>query len=185
MILSQPQTSCEYNYFGWNDTGSRHQQSDFFFFFSNQNQPIGLTKKPVSPQRGAFDKIRMEEFMDLNLRNCLSCKDREECPGNNFIKCPITQIIWLNSPWPINFSRMSSSAIGWIKMLPNTSKEFNIQEEDYQSFSLFRTVLLAMIICGLAGKHFRLREHCKIYPTCDINKTFALHLMAWESINLP
>lgn len=127
----------------------------------------------------------MEEFMDLNLRNCLSCKDREECPGNNFIKCPITQIIWLNSPWPINFSRMSSSAIGWIKMLPNTSKELNIQEEDYQSFSLFRTVLLAMIICGLAGKHFRLREHCKIYPTCDINKTFALHLMAWESINLP
>ena len=34
----------------------------FFFFFSNQNQPIGLTKKPVSPQRGPLTKFEWKSL---------------------------------------------------------------------------------------------------------------------------
>jgi hypothetical protein len=74
---------------------------------------------------------------------CQLCSAEEESALHIFTKCPITQSIWLTSPWPIYLNRLPFTSISdWVKFILNPGTHLNLQLSEAQSFTL-----LACVIC--------------------------------------
>jgi hypothetical protein len=125
---------------------------------------------------------------------CHLCNAQVETALHIFTQCPITQSIWLTSPWPIHPNRLPFTSISdWVAFILNPGQHLNLQLQEAQSFTL-----LASVICDQVWFH-RNKMLKSIHPSPasttsqtitptsppphlahEILKTFLFHQQAWE-----
>jgi hypothetical protein len=125
---------------------------------------------------------------------CHLCNAQVETAFHIFTQCPITQSIWLTSPWPIHPNRLPFTFISdWVAFILNLGQHLNLQLQKAQSFTL-----LAFVICDQVWFHrnkmLMSTQPSQASPTSqtnpppslpphlahEIQKIFLFHQQAWE-----
>uniref|UniRef100_A0A2N9HT90 CCHC-type domain-containing protein n=1 Tax=Fagus sylvatica TaxID=28930 RepID=A0A2N9HT90_FAGSY len=144
----------------------------------------------ISPTTFQWDRARIPSIDTT----CQLCSAEEESALHIFTKCPITQSIWLTSPWPIYLNRLPFTSISdWVKFILNPGTHLNLQLSEAQSFTL-----LACVICDQVWFHRNkmLKSGLSTPPSNSplpisppsptpilahaIQKTFHFHHQAWD-----